>query len=316
MTWGQLRFTALQGTPGLSLDLLDAWLNGRYEQVLEATDWTGIHARATVATQAAYQSTTDTVTLTVGSAAVAGEWDGSVVGQKFFRPGDMVLYTVASASGTQLILDRPYEGNGADGPGTVYAGSAYVLMQNVYALPADCRAVEAILDPVTGFPLTGFTPADLDASAGPRTMVEDPTSYAVQEDTPEAASTPLGNTSHQVELYPPPKLARGYTVEYLRAAFGFDGTNLAQSPLPFVSQSVLLFGVRADIAVWQNKLPQAAAYEAKFQEELKRLLMVEHSQRRAKPKFQMADRFTRHRLERASRGFSDGWRGGTPGGAD
>jgi hypothetical protein len=201
-----------------------------------------------------------------------------------------------------------------DAAATVYAASPYAFMQNVYALPADCRAVESILDAATAYPLQAMTQAQLDASAGPRTMVEDPQIYAVAEDSPEVyAGAP---TLHQVELYPPPQRARGYTVEYLRAAYGFDGTNLAASPLPFVSQSILLFGVRADIAVWQGKLPAAQAYELKYQEELKRLLMIEHSQRRSKPKFVMADRFTRHRLERASRGFSNGWRGGQAGGPD
>jgi hypothetical protein len=318
MTWGQLRFTLLQSTPGLSLDLLDTWLNSRYESVLGASDWTGIHARATIQTQASYQSTTDTATLTIGSTDVVGvgtswgtSWPAVTVGSKFYRTGDTPIYTVtACVSAVDLTLDRPYEGNGVDEPGTVYAGAGYVLMQNIYPLPADCRAVESILDAVTGFPLTGFTQAELDASAGPRNTVEDPQCYAMQEDSPESAGNPL----HQVELYPPPKMARGYTVEYLRAAYAFDGTNLAQSPLPFVSQSILLYGVRADIAVWQGKLPAAQIYEAKFQEELKRLLMIEHSQRRSKPKFQMADRFTRHRLARSSRGFSNGWRGGEPGG--
>ena len=49
---------------------------------------------------------------------------------------------------------------------------------------------------------------------------------------------------------------------------------------------------------------QAKGYEAKFQEELARLLRVEHQQRRTPAKLGMASRFTRHRLERAGRGLN------------
>jgi hypothetical protein len=315
MTWGQIRFQLLQSTPGLSLDLLDAWLNSRYEQVLESGDWTGIHARSILETTAAYQSATDSVTLTVGSTAVVGSgtaWTRAATqGFKFYRPGDTALYTVTAwTDATHFTLDRPYEGNGVDATGTVYAGAEYVLMQNVYALPPDCRSVERILDPVTGYRLAQLTPGELDAAAGTRTLIDDPQSFAAIEDQPESIGY---SPQHQVELYPPPRLARGFTVEYVRAPYGFDGTNQTASPLPFVSQSVLLFGVRADIATHLGKLPQAAAYEAKFQEELLRLLRIEHTQRRAKPTLHMADRFTRHRMARSGRGFNNAWGPGAGG---
>jgi hypothetical protein len=305
MTWGQLRFQLLQtpaGTVAPSLDLLDAWLNGRYEQVLEAGDWTGIRARTTLETQAAYQSTTDTVTLTAGSTTVTGAgtvWTtAGTVGQGFYRPGDTALYTVVAwSSATSFSLDRPYEG------GTTI-GAGYVLMRNMYPLPFECKAVEAILDPATGFPLKQFTQAELDQAAGIRTLVGDPECWAEIEDSIE---TPSGATVHVIELYPPPRVARGYTVEYLRAAYGFNGTNLAQSPLPFVSQAVLLAGVRADIALWHGKMAQAQGYEAQFEAELHRLLMVEHTERRAKPSLRMAARFTRHRMARVTRGYANNW---------
>jgi hypothetical protein len=305
----------MQTAPDASINVVDEFLNTRYEQVLEATDWTGLRSRSTLETQAAYQSATDTATLTVGSSAVVGvgtAWTSARIGQKFYRTGDTPVYTVAAwTDGTHLTLDRAYEGNGSDAAGVVYAGSAYVFMQNVYALPSDCRSVERILDADSNMPLVPLTPAALDASAGTRALVADPDCYAEIEDSPESAPPVL----HQVELYPPPLYARGFTVEYLRAAFSFNGLNLTQSPLPFVSSSVLLYGVRADVAAFQGKLPLAQMYEAKFQEELKRLLLVEHAFRRQKGTLQMAGRFTRHRLARSTRGLNTAWRG-DPGGAN
>ena len=306
-TWGNLRFLLLQAasgqTPAPSLDLIDSWLNSRYGQVLEANGWIGLRARTTLTTTAAYQSGTDTVTLTVGSAAVTGtgtSWTSGRIGMRFYRPGDTVIYTVTAVGGaTSLTLDRPYEGNGVNAVGTVYAASGYVFHQDVYALPADARGIESVIDVVTGFPMQGFTQAELEQSIGPRTLIADPESYAEIEDTAEPAS---GATLHQLQFYPPPRFARGYTLEYLREANRFNGTNLAQSPLPFVSDTVLLNGVRADISIWQGNLTVAAAYEAKFREELQRLQLLEHSQRKKPARLQMADRFTRHRLARAERG--------------
>jgi hypothetical protein len=318
MTWGQLRFQLQTSAPGVSVDLLDEFLNSRYSQVLEANDWTGVKYHYTLMTQAAYQSGADTVTLTVGNSGVAGvgtNFTAGLVGQRFYRPGDSVIYTVTAVANTlALTLDRPYEGNGTDAAGTVYTACSYVFMQNVYPLPADVRTVVTCLDPVTGFPLTPFSKDNLDMSAGPRTQVNDPASYAVYDDTDES----LGLVVHQIELFPPPLQARGIVVEYLHAATGFDGSQTASSPMPWVTDPVLLYGCRADIAMYlagQAASPgqaamydrQATKYEAKFQELLKKILMEEHARRRQKTPIRMAARFNRHRMARAGRGLNNYW---------
>jgi hypothetical protein len=302
-TWGYLRFQLLQSNPGKSLDLLDSWLNTRYQSVLDSTDWTGVHANATLQTQAAYLSTTDTVTFTVGSAAVVGSgttWAATIVGDMVYRTGDQAVYKVTTwTDATHFTLDRPYEGTGIDAPGVVYAAAAYTFMQYIYALPADCKAVERILDPFTDYPLAQFTPAEMDASAGPLTMVGEPQSWAEIADSAEVIGTP---SVHQVQLYPPPLLERGYPLEYLRNAFQFNGTNLAQSPLAFVSDAVILYGAKADIAMDNGKLAIAAGFEVQFKTELNRLLLLEHSKRRKNPTVKMDPRFTRHRMMRVVRG--------------
>jgi hypothetical protein len=316
VTWGQLRLQLQIFGPGVSADLLDEFLNGRYEQVLEATDWSGLKYHTTIQTLAAYQSTTDTVTFTVGSASVAGAgtaWTSAITGLKIYRPGDTVIYTATYAGSTSLTLDRPYEGNGTDAAGTAYTASPYVLMQNVYPLPSDCRSPVTVLDPNSGLPLDGLSKAQLDKSAGVRTLIGDPECYALYDDTPEGTPPVL----HQIEFYPPPLRARGFPVQYTHAATGFDGGNTSGSPLPFVSTTVLLYGCRADIAAHLENWEGAKVYEAKYQEELAKLLRVEHGERRtAKPVLRMAGRFTRHRLARSARGFYSNWRGGTPGGPD
>jgi hypothetical protein len=306
MTWGQLRHQLSISAPGVSIDLIDGWLNKRYARVLQATDWKGIEAHATIQTQAAYQSSTDSVTLTVGSAAVTGAgtaWTNAITGQKFYRPGDNAIYGATYVSSTSLTLDRAFEGDGVDAAGTVFTAAQYVLMQNVYGLPPDCSSVVSILNPVDGLPMDGMSKAELDRSVGPRTLIDNPEIYAIYDDSPETDPPVL----HQVEFYPPPRYSRGFVLDYRRAALGFDGGNTSGSPLPFVTDGVLLAGVRADIAKELKELGQAVAYEAEFDGELKAVIKVEHEQRRKKPVMRMAARFTRHRFLRAIRGYNNNW---------
>ena len=200
-TWGSLRFQLQKGAPGIDLDLLDSYLNSRYEQVLEKAEWSGVKQHFTLLTQAAYQSATDTVTATVGSPLIVGlgaNFTSQLIGSRFYIPGDAVYYTVSAVADTlDLTLERPYEGRGTDPPGTVYAASPYVFMQHIYLLATDVGTVISLLDPVTGFPLLAMSKAELDASAGPRTLVNDPTSYAMYDDSSETTPPVL----HQIELF-------------------------------------------------------------------------------------------------------------------
>ena len=298
MTWGRLRLNIETSSPGVPLDLLDEWLNTRYASVLRATDWIGLKGHSRIETIAAYQSgSTEHVTVAIGSSSVIGfntNWSMALVGLNFYVPGDTAIYSVIQVqSPISLVLDRFYEPT----VNTSFANSPYVLMQNIYSLPADCDSVVTVLDAVANLPLHPFTKDGLDVSAGSRATVGEPRAWAVYDDTYTAP------VLHQLELFPPPLYARGYLLEYLRLAKPFDGMNLESSPLPWVSDAVLLSGVRADIALFQSQLPKAAAYQLMFEKELARLLLEEHAFRRVKTNLKMADRFTRHRLFRTIRGW-------------
>ena len=307
MTWGQIRLNLLTTNPGIPLDLLDEWISSRYNSVLQTTDWIGLKGHTTIETTPAYQSGADTITATVGQTAVVGvgtAWNALLQGLVFYIPGDVAVYTITFVSPTQITLDRPYEGRGNIPFGTVYGASPYVIMQDIYPLPTDCRSIVTVLGR-GGYPLQPFTKDGLDRSAGTRARIGYPEAWAEYDDSPAAPVV-----VHQIQLSPAPLAQAGYPLEYLRNAQGFDGRTLAASPLPFVTPAVILAGVRADIAVFQEKLPKAAGYEALFAKELSRMLLVEHTQRRVKTAVRMADRFTRHRLARAERGWRYG--GGMP----
>jgi hypothetical protein len=324
MTWGQIRINLLQSSPGVPLDLIDEWINSRYGQILESTDWIGLKAHTSILTTAAYQSGSDTVAIISGTGTVVGTgttWTTTATtGQSFYIPGQNAVYTIEVMSDTVLALDRPYEGIPGDPAGTSYSGLAYVLMQSIYPLPGDCRSITTVLDPRTDLPLTPFTKDGLDAATGTRATLGYPASWAEYDDTPEPKQEDdiialMPPVVHQIEFFPPPLLAQGFPLEYLREAVGFSGRNLTAGPLPFIANppTALLAGVRADVALWQEKFPQAAGYEKLYQMEVARLLQVEHAQRRVKTAMRMAPRFTRHRLQRVNRGQSvHGWQ--SPGG--
>ena len=319
MTWGQIRLNLSNAGPEIPLDILDEWINARYGTVLQATDWIGLKSHMTITTSAAYQSGSDTVMLISGSAAAVGTgttWlTTATTGQQFYIPGDTSIYTIEVMSDTVLALNAPYEGQLGDPAGTVYTAMPYVLAQSIYPLPLDCRKITTNLDGRTGLPLTSFTKDGLDASAGMRATIGYPAAWAEYDDTMEPQQEDdiialMPPVVHRVEFFPPPLDAIGYPVEYIRSAVGFSGRNLTASPLPFVSSppTTILAGVRADIAIYQGNLAKAAGYEKQFEMELAKLLLVEHSQRRVKTSVKFANRFTRHRLGRVSRGQSvHGW---------
>jgi hypothetical protein len=319
-TWGQLRLLLTQENPGLSDDLIDGKMNARYEQILRANDWSGAKAHVTLRTTAAYQSTTDTVTFTVGSTAVTGvgtNWQSSQSGLQMFKPGDTVVYTATVNSTTSITLDRPYEGLDGDAPGIAYASSAYVLMQNVYTMPANCGGVISILDPVTGEPMAELSQVNFDQSVGPVTVLANPDCWSPYDWTPEGTE----QTTRQVKLYPSPLYARGLPVSYRFAALGFDGVSTSARPLSWVSDKLLLDGANADLCLHRAKLAEnpgpllqvARALEAEFELGLAQLEKKEHMQDSPKVAFRMASRFTRHRAARVTRGRYNYWGPGAGG---
>jgi hypothetical protein len=301
MTWGQLRMQLQLSGPGVSLDLLDEFLQKRYEQVLSHIPWSGLEGHLTIQTLAAYQSATDTATFTVGSAAVSGAGTAFVsgqIGRKIYRVGDVEVYTILTTPATtSMTLDRPYQGNGAEAAGTVYAGAGFVIMQNVYTLSADFRTAIAILSPITNLPLNRFSKAELDMVAGPRATIGDVAAFAMYDDSSEASPPVL----HQVEFYPPPMYGNGFECNYKKAVNAFNGSNTAAAPLPWVSDTVLLAGCRADVYKHLKEFTSAAAYQLDYVTELARMVRLELAERRAPAKIRMADRFTRHRIARGSR---------------
>jgi hypothetical protein len=292
MTWGELRLQLQQSAPGISLDLVDEFLNTRYARVLDHKQWSWLEAVAYIETTAPYQSSTDTVTVTQGSANVVGtgtSWTSDLNGQKFQVVSDGPFYTFTVIDATHATLDRVYESSSASGVG-------YRLFRNAYALPADFKSVMDEESADDGFDLTRMDELGLGASVGFRDQIGTPAVYAI---TPSPVSLD-GGTSWQIEMFPIPAYAKGYPLHYQRAAPAFDGTTTAAAPLPFVTDAVLLAGARADIFAHLGDFNKAKYNEGKFADELSAMVRAD-ALKAPKPVIAMAPRFTRHRLRRLLR---------------
>jgi hypothetical protein len=288
LTWGQIRLSLQQTRPGISLDLIDEFLNVRYARVLDHTDWLWLEATAYVETGAAYQSTTDTVTVTQGLNTITGagtSWTSGLTGKKFQVSADGPFYAFTYVSPTSATLDRLYEGMGGSGFG-------YRLFTNIYSLPSDFKERVDVTSPDNGFPLTDLSGQEMDESVGFRDETGTAAAYAIGADT-------SGNW--QIELFPIPDAARGYPVRYRKSTAGFSGTNTGAAPLPEVSDGVLLNGCRADIWALDPADPNKVKfYEGRFADELATMLRAD-LRKRPPQKMLPAKRFTRHRLERVLR---------------
>jgi hypothetical protein len=293
MTWGQLRMQLQQSVPGLSLDKTDEFLNTTYARVLDHRKWLGLEESAYVETVAPYQSSTDTVTVTQGSTAVTGSgtnWTSGQTGLKFQTTESGALYTFTVTGATSATLDRPYESAGG-------SGLAYKLLTIRYPLPADCKRVISVLSADDGFPLRGLSTRSLDAAVGWRDVIGLPEAWDVRP-SPEALD---GGTTWQIEFFPLAEYQKGYLVRYERSANAFTGSNTSTTPLPFVSDAVLLSGARAlayaDAGKKGEYAQQISFYNAKFADELNTMCKADRRREPVRP-FEMADRFTRHRLRR------------------
>jgi hypothetical protein len=299
-SWGQLRLLLIAGAPGISPDLLDGYLNLRYGRILDFYPWTGLEAETTLQTAAAY--TAGTVTVSLGSDAIVGvgtAWTNALTGFGFQIGNGGAWYTATITGLTTAMLGRDYEGDSGTALG-------YSLFQNVYTLPADLKVILSI----TGSPwgeenLLEWSGAQMEQSEDGMAL-GDAVYYALGEDTPETSPPVL----HTVELYPAPLLARGYSLRYTKAAFGFTGENTADSILPWVSDECLLNGCRADIQAHlasqvnaENPaahLQSARGYEALFGLGLAAMVRQDNL-RRPQRAMGMDRHYTRHRIRRVRR---------------
>ncbi len=289
-TWGQIRLSLSVSAPGFSTDLIDEYIANRYGQILDHYPWKGLEVETLFESVAAYS--TGTVSLTQGVNTVTGTgttFTPAMTGMMFRAMADAAEYTFTFVSATAGTLDRVYEG-------CTNAAASFWIYQDEYELPADCKDVLSIQNPVTGRPLADWSKKGAIESYWP---LRDPgcaEAWAMAADTSEANPPVL----HVVQLVPAPLWAWGFPLRYTKAALGFSGENTSGGPMPWVPQKAILDGVRASIALQVKDFNSAEGYEALFHEDLAEMMRLDGMRRRP-PEIRMPAGLVGYRIRRVVR---------------
>lgn len=245
----------------------NAWLQGRYNSILERCPWPFLTKEATFSTIAAI--TAGTVTVTLGSATVtettsnANGWSSSVEGRYFRRSGDSEFYlidTFGNANPDTLTLNRVYEGS----TGTTIG---YTIFQRFYSLATDCRQIlrMAVIDTPTR--LEEVSQSDIDTSMLNRPSIGSPSRVWAQAGRDSSDNM-------RVELYPIPDEAHGVLYHYIQ-----ESPTIADDDamiLPQVDIRLLRSGWLADYWGWRAAFTNATGNELqmsqKFEQEFERRL--------------------------------------------
>lgn len=289
MTYGQLRLVLTKSAPGVDPDLLDAWIDGRYAEILDRLQWERLKIESVLETVAPYQ--TGTVAVTEGSTGVTGTatvWTAGMTGRGFRVTGRNEYYEFTRTGDTTGTLDRPYEGS-------TDAAAGYAIFQSVYPLPADCRILEDVrsLDPPGG--LGRFSRSQLDASFPNRPATGNPAIWApYMDDTSDPPRM-------QVELYPIPDAAKGLPITYVADQAALSAGTTSATLLPWLRPAALVAGVWANILAHREDYVGAQFSEARFDKLVAGMALAD-ARRKGPVRIKMADRFTRHFREAAARG--------------
>lgn len=283
MTYGQIRFQITKAFPKVDPDLIEGWINQRYDEIMGELPWTRLHVQSVLQTVAPYA--TGTVLVTLGSAALvltSGTWTALMSGRSFRIAGRSESYTFTRVTNTTGTLDRAYEGPTA-------ATAAYSIFDNVYALPSDCRLLEDDAFVSQLGPMRRFSRGELDVSDPLRQGTGTPQAWASRMDD---SSTP---PNMQVELYPVPNKAIGIPFTYVMDA---SPLTAASSILQvWIQSAALIEGTTAKIKAHLRDYAGAQYHTATAKSALANMRTSE-AQGMGPAIFQLDGYYTSHRRKR------------------
>lgn len=283
MTYGALKIRLVQMFPGVSLDLIEGWIQDRYSEILAELDWSRLNVESILLTTAPY--TTGTAAVTLGSASIVGTgtaWTAAMSGRAFRVTGRDEIYEFSYVTATTGTLDRVYEG-----PTGATAG--YSIAQAIYPLPSDARLLED--GAFSG--LERLTHGQLNSTAALRTVTGTPRYWAsyLMDD----GSTP---PRLQVEFWPTPDTAAGIPFSYVSDAA--DLTSTATVLAVWISSTALLEGVCARVLRHLEKYTGTALAQAATDKALKQMRRQEAG-RMGSATLTLDSYYTSHRTRRGCR---------------
>jgi hypothetical protein len=284
-TFGELRFRLSKLVPGIDLDLLDGWIMDRYQEILDMLPWSRLEA--VVAIQSPDEYNTGTLTATAGSAAIVGSgtvWTAAMTGRIIRIANRPEYYQFTRLTDTTGTLDRAFDGVTA-------AALAYQINQNVYLLPSDARIVNGVTFQYGGRQLVRMSLGQLNEIAPNRTAYGEPLYWAPYMDAYTNPPVP------QVELYPIPDGQWTFPVQFTADTAAADAATPSATVLPWVRPGALIAGVSADIYRHTEKFNAADRQELRFEKIVAQMVGAEVANR-PPARIKLADRYTRHRVER------------------
>ena len=279
MTFGEFRGDMSKLAPGVDPDLLDLSINNRYQKILDRHPWKGLETEGRVVTVAAYQ--TGTVSLINGSAAVTGTgtiFTALMTGRKFRAIARAENYTFTHTGAATGTLDRVYEGDTAAAAGFLIYEDTYDLASN-FKLPLVTRNERSPRE------IVHWTRAQLDRAAPARGISGEPQIYVF------ASDTALG--LRRAQLYPVPAYAASYPYSYIKSIPRFTDADTQLPLASWIPIECLTDFVKADMKADRDA-------EAKAEAELLRAI-VRDINIGGPQALRMHPRYTRHRLDRATR---------------
>ncbi len=227
MTWGQIRLSITKKLPGADLESINEAIQSAYEAVLSERPWVGLNGEGVLTTIAPYS--TGTASVSSGNGAIVGvgtAFTADMVGRLFQLDGDADAYTVATfVDAENITIDRPYLGDIATGQG-------FRIFQDAYYLPSDVRTVRQMALPYSSRPLARVDDQFIQRTDPARSVVGIPVAWAPAADSAETGSA--DDIWRWIRFYPLPDEPYSIPYTFRKMARGFDGTNVNESPFPWV----------------------------------------------------------------------------------
>jgi hypothetical protein len=299
-TFGDIRFALQKQVPGIDQDVWDGFIMAVYQEILDRMSWQRMKTEYVIQTPAEVNGGTLTATQgnqAVVSDAVAGPlWSAALNGRMFRIASGPEYYqftfqsTDPATGFATALLDRPYEADEGNGP--VGSLLSYQINQNIFPLPAAVRLVEFVRNLDEGWPLTRLSNVDMNVAEANRGDYGDPGYWLPSFD--QNSNPPVA----QIEIYPVPQNVYGLAVDCVveDVAFGVSSGSISQV---WVRPSCIIAGARSLASAHLEKFTAAEWWGQRFATLISQTVSIE-SQRIGPQKIRMADRFTRHRILRAT----------------
>lgn len=281
MTYGQIKMQLQKLLPGVDQELIEGWIQGRYQRILDTISWKRQEAESVISAPASYQ--VGTVTATQGSNAISSDgttptvWTAAMNGRMVRIGNGTEYYQFTYVSPTSATLDRTYEGVST-------TAAAYRIDQNVFLLPTNARIIRGVRPLHDRWrPLEMVTPGDLNRLSSFRNLYGTPSCVAQTWDN---FSDP---PQLQLEFFPVPSSPNpqsqllSWAVDYIFEEAELDKDGSTATLKPFARPAAIMAGVQADAMrprpQWPGDIASSQLFEADYKTLVEQQLMINAQQR-------------------------------------